>query len=187
MIVSDDTRIGAWVTLPGGDGENFAIRGNTIAGAQANRLHVWRDNQPVTEIWLPRHGSGWPRWVDANIYWCDGVLEMATGTFTRFENILTVLESYSTDVNGYAPLRYSWSSDGEWLVVSLTWIGENETKPSLVLRLEKDKSDSHLLWTGNDFAPRATLVGKQWIVVGTRQPSVFQPDGDFICRLPGNL
>ncbi len=189
---TQDFIIGPWTTIPVGYGEDFAIKGTNIAGAQGNRLSIRTAAGNIKEIWSPRKESGYPRWIGPNVYWGDGWVDAESGDHVHISEIEKAFiegTSISSTINGpanYTPVTYAWAPDGSFVLASLGWIGKGSAASRVIL-IDKNGTIRSNLWEGYELAPKAAWVGKHWIAVGTRDPSVYDLNGTLVTSLGGKL
>jgi hypothetical protein len=184
--------VGPWTTLPGGYGEDFAIDGTRIAGAQGNRLSIWTGTGNPKEIFSPLRECGHPRWIGSSVYWGDGWVDAESGDYVHIGEIDRAFikgTNVSSTLDGpgnYVPATYAWAPDGNFVLASVSWIGEG-SGASRVLLIHKDGTLKNTLWEGYELAPKAAWVGKHWIALGTRNPSIYDLNGILLASLGGKL
>jgi hypothetical protein len=192
MMRQDPTSI--WKPLPGYYGEFFSVQGKAVAGVQANRFIVWQDGEKKYEVLSSIECGSYARWSGSVIFWNDNRLDMQTGKIYNLdimkrdflENPDMPVPSVTTGT-GYRPVTCAWAPHADFFVVSAEGSDKNSMAHSRVLLLEIDGSLKKNLWEGYDFAPKALCINGDYIIAGTREPMIFDHDGELLFKLPGEL
>jgi len=182
-----------WKPLPGNSGEYFALHDNCIAGAQANRLTVWCDEEKVFEGYSAVSCDGYPRWKANSIFWNSSRVDLRERQqFPLADLAETVLGLTEKDVHPVKsrmkrPVTFAWSPDAERFLYTLEDNSDAPDSKAQAMLSDKDGGNKRLLWEGQDFAPRSACIGENLIVLGTRNPMVFDREGKLLEALAGNL
>jgi hypothetical protein len=182
-----------WKPLPGTSGEYFSVRDNCIAGAQANRLTVWCDEGKIFEGYCPVSCDGYPRWKADSVFWNSSRIDLRERQQFPLGNLKeTVLNfaemnAHPEKSNRKRPVAFAWSPDAERFLYTVEDNSETPGSKAQALLSDKDGSNERVLWEGQDIAPRSACIGQNRIVLGTRNPMVFDPEGKLLETLPGNM
>jgi hypothetical protein len=182
-----------WKPLPGNSGEYFSVRDNCIAGAQANRLTVWCDENKVFEGYSPVSGDGYPRWKANSVFWNNSRIDLGEGIQFPLADLEDSVPGFAgknghpEEPNTKRPVTFAWSPDAERFLYTLQNNSYDPDSKAQALLSDKDGNNKRLLWEGRDFAPRSACIGETRIVLGTRRPMVFDREGNLLETLDGNL
>lgn len=181
--------VGPWSPLAGGRGTVLAVSGDYTAAAELSTLTVWADDRLAAQADAPSASPGRPRFALPFVFWGGGVLDLHTGTYTRLTDVNKALikgtdaPSFAAPGRGYLPSSYAWAPGGEALVVSAAWGGDNTQLPSRAVLVDGAGGHRATLWEAQDLAPVAAWLGRRAIVLGTREPLVFDRDGRRVATL----
>jgi hypothetical protein len=182
-----------WKPLPGNSGEYFSVHGHCIAGAQSNRLTVWCNEDKVFEGYAPVSCDGYPLWKADSVFWNDSRIDLRERQLVPLgnlkENILGVPESdaHPATPNGKRPVSFAWSPDAEYFLYTAEDSSDTPDPKAQAFFSEKDGSGEKLLWEGYDPVPHSACIGENWMVLGTRNPMVFDREGKLLQTLPGGM
>ena len=182
-----------WRPLPGNSGEYFAVHDNCIAGAQANRLTVWCDEEKVFEGYSPVSCDGYPQWKANSVFWNNSFIDLRERQQFPLANLEeTVLGVTEKDLHPVKPNRkravtFAWSPDAERFLYTVEDNSDTPDSKSQAMLSDKDGGNQRLLWEGQDFAPRSACIGENRIALGTRNPMIFDREGKLLKTLPGDL
>jgi hypothetical protein len=182
-----------WKPLPGNSGEYFAVQDNCIAGAQANRLTVWCEEEKVFEGYAPVSCDGYPQWKADSVFWNNSRVDLRERQ--RFpladwkDTVFGVAEKFALSVkpNMKRPVTFAWSPDAENFLYTVEDNSDAPDSKAQALLSDKDGSNQRLLWEGKDFAPRSACIGENRIALGTRNPMIFDREGKLLETLAGDL
>lgn len=183
-----------WSPLPGAYGEYFSIHGDDVAGVQANRIVVWQNGEIKYEGLSSTECGSYPIWNGSLIYWNDYWIDIETGHLHYidimkkgfFENLVIPDPTGKTNT-GYRPITCAWSPDADFFIVSMEGFDKTGISHSRVILLDKKGTLRSILWEGNDFAPKAACINREYIILGTRDTTIFNLDGKLLNKLPGEL
>jgi len=182
-----------WKPLPGNSGEYFAVQDNCIAGAQANRLTVWCEEEKVFEGYAPVSCDGYPQWKADSVFWNNSRIDLRERQ--RFpladlkDTVFGVAERFALSVkpNMKRPVTFAWSPDAENFLYTVEDNSDAPDSKAQALLSDKDGCNQRLLWEGKDFAPRSACIGENRIALGTRNPMIFDREGKLLETLAGDL
>lgn len=187
--------LGAWRALPGGWAATLAVDGERTAAAAAGRITVWEGEREIAEATTATR-VGRPRFAGERVLWGAGALDLASGRYRAVEGIGAALVEGTGETpglpdwplpqgRGYVPTAYAWSPDGEMLVASASWGGPPGPPAARVVLVTAAGEHRATLWQASDLAPTAAWVGHSALVVGCRQPRVFDLQGQELATLEG--
>jgi hypothetical protein len=182
-----------WKPLPGNSGEYFAVHDNCIAGAQANRLTIWCDEEKVFEGYSPVSCDGYPQWKADSVFWnssCVNLRERRQFPLTNLErSVLGVEENDALLVkpNGKRQVAFAWSPDAERFLYTVEDNSDTRDPKAQAFLSDMEGGSQRLLWEGQDFAPRTACIGKSRVALGTRNPMIFDREGQLLETLRGDL
>lgn len=182
-----------WTPLPGADGEYFAIHGNYIAGAQANRLTVWYNGEKIVERSSSVACNSYPVWKDDLVFWNDSQININSGRqfrLSKMEEIFSEdlgLNLPSEKKEGHRPVTCAWSPDACFFLLTMEGYRNEKVPHSKALLLDNEGIFKSILWEGYDFAPKAACIGKERIVLGTRGTTIFDLNGRLLATLASDL
>ncbi|MDH3603847.1 MAG: hypothetical protein OEU26_29915 [Candidatus Tectomicrobia bacterium] len=185
----DELMIGAWTPLLGGRGATLAVANEYTAAAELARLTVWADERRIAQVEAATPAPRRPRISGGRVLWGDGVMELATGYYQRVEAVAAAIVEGTdapqtpTPFGGYRAATYAWSDDGQALVISAAWTGPPGPPPARVVLVDGSGHHQATLWQESDLAPTAAWVGCNVIVVGTREPRVYDRAGSNLIIL----
>jgi hypothetical protein len=182
-----------WKPLPGNSGEYFSFHDNCIAGAQANRLTVWCDEEKVFEGYSPVSCDGYPQWKADVVFWnssCVNLRERLQSPLTNLQRSIFGVEEKGTlpvKPNGKRQVAFAWSPGAERFLYTVEDNSDTRDPKAQAFLSDVEGSNQRLLWEGQDFAPRAACIGKNRVVLGTRNPMIFDREGTLLETLSGDL
>lgn len=188
----DQSSQALWRPLSGSYGEYFSIHGNNVAGVQANRISVWQNGVLRFEGISTWQCGGYPLCHGSNIFWNNNMVDIGTENPESidimkkgfFEN--TERSDPTGKVNaGYHPVTFAWSPDADSFLVSVEGYDRSGISNSRVMLLDKESSLISNLWEGHDFAPKAAIITSEYIILGTRNTSIFDLNGKLLTQLLG--
>ena len=190
---SKTLKISSWQPLLGGRGNTLAIDKNYVAAAELARLTVWSGDQLIAQVESPIPAPGRPRFTAGHLMWGEGLLNLQTGIYKHVADVSAALvQGTETPVlpsprGGYCPSTYAWSPEGDALVVAAAWTGVPGPPSARVILVSGSGHYQSTLWQGSDLAPKAIWAGRDVIVVGNRNPLVFNRDGSIIKTLTAKV
>ena len=161
-----------WTALAGTGGTLLAVAGERTAAAQLGRLTVWDGDREIASV----EGAvpGRPRLSDGVVLW--GEVKLAGGDVERIGG----LQGPPSPGGFYRVAASAWTPDGKAVVTSAAWTGP-PGRPEARVELHGVAT----LWEASDLAPKALWAGERLIVVGSREPRIYDRDGALVNTLPG--
>lgn len=181
--------IGSWTPLHDGRGSRLALSSQRTAAAELRRLTVWSAGSRIAHVEAPVPEPGRPRFAGEFVLWGDGKFDITSGEYKRMPEILRAIGEGSSapptpsPLGEYVPTTYAWGEDSEVLVVAAAWNGAPGPPPARAVLVNGSGHHQKALWEGSDVAPMAAWVGREVVVVGVRQPRVFDRDGCAVATL----
>lgn len=182
--------IGTWACIEGGFGTRLVLEDGMTLGATPDHLLLWM-GQTLTHTLHPSYPQyGYPRMKGQMVFWGNGVLNLNSKKYTELPETKSSIVA-GTDASvipsprggRYQPAFFAWSADGKIVVVTASWVGGTSSYPARALLLNDQGQFQTVLWEATDLVPEAAWIGKQWLILGTRKPLIFDRKGKFIAEL----
>lgn len=179
--------------IPGNSGTHFAISNECIAIAAPQCLTVWKNAVKIFEVNAAKTILGYPQFTSTHVLWGNIIVEISSGKIEYVERIEELMIEGTTvfpnpsPMGSYSVVSFTWSPDGEIFVLTLNWHGQPGPPFARALLADKKGKLLKIIWEGNDIAPQAVYISKNWIILGTREPIIFNCSGEFIKKLPQDI
>jgi hypothetical protein len=128
--------------------------------------------------------------TERSVLWGDAELSLESGDVRRLHDLPRALAADSEVTEpppgaGYRVAAAAWSPAGDRLIVVGAWIGPPGPVPARALLLDGEGHELAVLWEGDGLAPEAVWAGAEQVVLGTREPRVFDRAGALVKVLDG--
>jgi hypothetical protein len=167
----------------------LSVAGGYTAAAELGRMTVWSGHEVIARVEARTPTPGRARVNGRAARWGECVVDLATGDLRWVEGIRAALVAGTgtpadpPPSGGYVAAAYAWSSDGDALVVTAGWSGPPGPPAARAVLLDDTGRYRATLWEGSDVAPKSAWVGRDMIVIGTREPRAFERDGSPLVEL----
>ena len=155
----------------------LAVSETITVAAQIGALTVWSDSARVAQVRADLPNPARPRIAGRRVYWGPYAVDLDLGTHRG-------LVPTHVTLPGYEQTAHAWAPDGHAAVVAGRWTGPPGPSPAVVALLDAEGERLAVLWEAADLAPVALWFGEAEIVIGTRDPRVFDRAGRPLRTLP---
>jgi hypothetical protein len=171
-------QIDSWQMLPSNGGGSLVVDGERMAVSSSARLTVWHGGTRLATAEAPSPAPGIPRLVGERVYWGPGMLDLASGNYTRIEAAAPRVRPGAME----RPSLYAWSPQGEWLLASFS--AGDPLRPNAV-RLFNGRTGAAVatLWEGTGLPPQSAWLGERAAVLGFSPPQVFDYSGKRLAAI----
>jgi hypothetical protein len=194
-MTDDGAEEPAWHRLPGPAGATIAVGGEVIAASSVSELSVWRGDR-VLAVAARAPSPGRPRILGGSVgrprvWWGPHVVTVESEEVDTLDELLaatTVPPRPYVGGRGDGEGRvasYAWSPDGETVLVATQDQGGSQSLAASAVLMSATGKTIKSLWQASEFAPAASWVARQFLVLGTRPSLVFDVDGNPVTDLPG--
>jgi hypothetical protein len=185
----------AWHRLPGPAGATIAVGGDVIAAGSVSQLSVWRGDR-VLAVAARAPSPGRPRILVGSVgrprvCWGPHVVAVENEEVDTLDELLVATNVPPRPYvggrgGGHGRVAsYAWSPDGETVVVATQDRSGAQSLAASAVLLSATGTTIKSLWHASEFAPAASWVARQFLVLGARPSLVFDLDGNRVTDLPG--